>query len=372
MFRLLVITEVFFVLINAKLQRIALHKMDSIRQTMIKAGISLQQIEAIVKEPLTNYQDAQYYGVMSIGTPPQWFNILFDTGSSNLWVPSVHCDGNMACRTHHTYNSSRSSTSQQVGTNFSIQYGTGSLTGFLTTDVINVNGIIVKHQTFAEAVSEPGTTFVHARFDGICGMGYPSISVDRVTPVFNNMVQQGLVSPPVFSFYLNRNPSAQPGGELIFGGSDPAHYISPFTYVPLSRRGYWQFKMDSVTVYVKGITVCQNGCQAIADTGTSLIVGPKGDIGTLNRAIGAIADQSGMMLVDCNKIYQLPKITFTIAGMEFTLNGEDYIIVINSNTCMSGLSPSNSNLWILGDVFIGRYYTEFDMGNNRVGFAEAK
>ncbi|CAL1688830.1 unnamed protein product [Lasius platythorax] len=374
MFRLLVTVAVLFVLIDAKLQRISLHKMDSIRKAMKKAGTSSQQPPLVeeangkaIPERLSNYMDAQYYGVISIGTPPQKFNILFDTGSSNLWVPAGPCKPeNVACSKHNRYYKTKSSTYQPNGASFSIQYGTGSMTGYLSTDVVDVAGLNVRHQTFAEAVEEPGSTFVYAKFDGILGMGYPSISVDGVTPVFNNMIKQGLVPEPVFSFYLNRDLSAKPGGELIFGGSDPAHYVGKFTYLPVTRKGYWQFKMDKVII--SGHTLCAGGCQAIADTGTSLIVGPEPDIAVINKLIGA--DKNGN--VNCNRIPKLPTINFILGGKKFSLTGEDYIIQYDSTTCMSGFSGSDSSLWILGDVFIGRYYTEFDMGNNRVGFAPAK
>ncbi|KAL0608927.1 Cathepsin E [Plecturocebus cupreus] len=327
-------------------------------------------------EPLINYLDMEYFGTISIGSPPQNFTVIFDTGSSNLWVPSVYCTS-PACKGHTRFQPSLSSTYNQPGQSFSIQYGTGSLSGIIGADQVSVEGLTVVGQQFGESVTEPGQTFVDAEFDGILGLGYPSLAVGGVTPVFDNMLAQNLVDLPMFSVYMSSNPEGGAGSELIFGGYDHSHFSGSLNWVPVTKQAYWQIALDNIQV---GGTVmfCSEGCQAIVDTGTSLITGPSDKIKQLQNAIGA-APVDGEYAVECANLNVMPDVTFTINGVPYTLSPTAYTLldfVDGMQFCSSGfqgldIHPPAGPLWILGDVFIRQFYSVFDRGNNRVGLAPA-
>ncbi|XP_078495233.1 cathepsin D-like [Ciona intestinalis] len=331
--------------------------------------------------PLTNYLDAQYYGEIHIGTPPQPFTVVFDTGSSNLWVPSGECPiTDVVCLIHNQYKSGESSTYKANGTRFAIQYGSGSLSGFVSSDTVTIAGVKSKNQLFAEATKQPGLNFVPAKFDGILGMGYPEISVNGITPVFNQMYKQGVLALNQFSFFLNRDASdASSGGELYLGGVDTKKFTGNFSYHPVTVKGYWQISMDSVSVGTS-ISACVSGCKAIVDSGTSLLAGPTDEIEKINKLIGATKFLDGDYIVQCNKMPTMPDITFSLSGVKYTLKPSDYVIkesVAGESICISGfmgldVPPPRGPLWILGDIFMGKFYTTFDFANNRVGFAQLK
>jgi cathepsin D len=260
-----------------------------------------------------------------------------------------------------------SSTYQADGRKWSISYGIGSANGTLSTDTLRIGSIEIKSQTFGEAIHIDDEGSRYAKFDGILGLGFKSIAV---TPVFDQMVAQGLVSKPVFSFYLNPNKTSIPGGELIFGGSDPKYYRGIFTYVDVDEARYWQFTMDGVFVSGKRKVYCTHPCKAIADTGTSLIVGPVININQLNLELGAKRLNQRFYHFDCEQLDNLPPVTFRIKGRDFSLTKDDYVLK-DGRFCLSSFEADvHATLFILGDTFIAKYYTEFDFGNKRVGFAE--
>ncbi|XP_068046292.1 cathepsin E-A-like isoform X2 [Anomalospiza imberbis] len=287
-------------------------------------------------ERLYDYMNAQYYGVVSVGTPPQRFTVVFDTGSSNFWVPSAYCISE-ACRVHQKFKSFKSDSYEHGGEAFSLQYGSGQLLGIAGKDTLQISNISIKGQDFGESVFEPGTTFVLAHFDGVLGLGYPSLAVGNALPVFDSIMNQHLVEEPVFSFYLK---SIKIQGRVAF---------------------------------------CSHGCEAIVDSGTSLITGPSSQIRRLQAYIGASPSNTGEFLVDCRRLSSLPHVSFTIGHREYKLAAEQYVIkesIDDQTFCMSGfqsldIPTRTGSLWILGDVFMSAFYCIFDRGNDRVGFAKA-
>jgi saccharopepsin len=211
------------------------------------------------------------FSEISIGTPPQEFKVILDTGSSNLWVPSSECNS-IACYLHTKYDHSSSSTYSKNGSAFEIRYGSGELSGFVSQDTFTIGDLTVKKQDFAEATAEPGLAFAFGRFDGILGLGYDTISVNGIVPPFYNMVNQGLLDDPVFAFYLSDTNDEGAESEVTFGGVNSAHYTGKLTKIPLRRKAYWEVDLDSITFGDNTAEMENTG--VILDTGTSLIALP--------------------------------------------------------------------------------------------------
>ncbi|KAJ2309483.1 aspartic proteinase precursor [Coemansia sp. RSA 2611] len=323
--------------------------------------------------PISNFMNAQYYGEIDIGTPAQTFKVVFDTGSSNLWVPSTECSS-IACFFHAKYDHSQSSSYKANGTEFAIRYGSGSLEGYLSQDTLNVGGIEVAGQQFAEATKEPGLTFAFGRFDGIFGLGYDTISVQRVVPPLYHMVNRKLIDEPVFSFYLSDTNKQGDEGEMVLGGVNQDHFEGDLQWANVRRKGYWEVDLEKVQFGDEEIELDNVG--AAIDTGSSLLVLPTMLSDLINKQIGAKKNFAGQYVVDCDKVASLPPFTMQFGGKKYSLDAEDYILNLQGQ-CMSGFMGMDipeplGPIWIIGDVFLRKFYTVYDLGKDRVGFAKAR
>ncbi|TVY24665.1 Vacuolar protease [Lachnellula hyalina] len=343
------------------------HEEEMFKDTSIHADKGLHPV------PVSNFLNAQYFSEITIGTPPQTFKVVLDTGSSNLWVPSSEC-GSIACYLHTKYDSSSSSTYKKNGTSFEIRYGSGSLSGFVSEDVVTIGDLKIKDQIFAEATEEPGLAFAFGRFDGILGLGFDTISVNKIPPPFYSMIEQGLLDDPVFAFYLGNADSEGDESEATFGGINKDHYTGKITEIPLRRKAYWEVDLDAISFGDSTAELESTG--VILDTGTSLIALPSTLAELLNKEIGAKKGYNGQYTVDCAKRDSLPDLTFTLSGYNFSITPFDYILEVQGS-CISSFMGMDfpepvGPLAILGDAFLRKWYSVYDLGKGTVGLAAAK
>ncbi|GMS78880.1 hypothetical protein PENTCL1PPCAC_1055, partial [Pristionchus entomophagus] len=144
-----------------------LRKRDSIRKILGREGKWEEYMEtknllrmartsfaAGFPQKVNDYDDSEYVGNITVGTPGQAFEVILDTGSANLWVPDSTCSVS-ACSKKHKFTSSKSSTWVKNGKSWKITYGTGSANGFLGEDT-------VKFGTDSSALTVPKCTFGQA------------------------------------------------------------------------------------------------------------------------------------------------------------------------------------------------------------------
>jgi len=334
---------------------------------------------------LTDYFNNQYVGDIGLGDPPQTLTVVFDTGSSDLWIPGRGCS---QCGEHNTFDKSKSAsysliadTSNEAKT-FEVDYGSGKVTGYQAMDVLNVGGLHCEGVRFGEVTYEDELIrkFI---MDGIAGLGFRGLSMVTKPTILELLFQQNPTVPQVFSVYLSNNPKDHDKPSHIwFGGYDltTVGVNATWHFTPVIRRSYGDFKYWTVKMYglqvLEGTTgtlmadMCSSGCYAIVDTGTSGIAIPEL---YYYEVVNYITEGLHCRGITCYNVQvtDFPDLTFFLApDNELPLRASDYVTCSRWGECVFKIQPSYGGSYcILGDVFLEAYYTLFDVENMRVGFA---
>ncbi|KAM6489785.1 acid protease [Amanita muscaria] len=331
----------------------------------------LHLLEKRQSESLTDQIDMEWVGEISIGTPGQTFLMNFDTGSSDLWVPSSSCTDS-TCSALNKYNAGSSSTSQPKSGSFSLQYVDGSqVSGPVYTETITVAGITAKGQYFSPVTTMSGD-FATGQFDGVLGLAFPALSSLNQNPFFNTAFLQSNFASNSFGIKL-----AISGSELYLGGANSNLYtgsIEPHSIS--SSTGVWQIGGASISVNGNQVV---SGFETAIDSGTTTMYGSPGTVAQVYSKIpgSTLFDSSnGLYSFPCNSE---PSVSFSWGGKDWFISPSSFNLgetQTSTDQCVGALVGKDyglgDNVWLLGDSFMKNVYTVFDFGSNTVGFAQLR
>ncbi|KAG8895143.1 hypothetical protein FRB99_000737 [Tulasnella sp. 403] len=331
-------------------------------------------------EPLANVlHDYFYFGMLSVGTPPQNTTVNFDTGSSDLLVPIETCKN---CSTP-LFVSKNSTTFHSTGQKFTTSYLDGSTAkGVVATDVVTVAGLTVQQQGFG-AITDVTGVLQTAGNAALLGLSFPSIAQSKQTPWFINLVNQAALASNLFSFYLDRNGTVAVS-ELCIGCINTSLFTGPINWYPLDTSATngtllgWTIACDGLSY---NGAVHNVNLTATIDTGTSLIIVNTAVADAFYAQIPSAkkADPkygAGLYTIPCSDFGTIGTIAFLFGGVPYPLNPVDFNegpIAGAPGLCLAGIRADDSHpgLIVLGDEFIKNWYSIFDYGNVRMGFAKA-
>jgi len=343
----------------------------------------------------------EYYGKIAVGSPPQIFEVVFDTGSGNIVLPTVKCKDE-ACVRHHRYHCEASTSALQLAFDddtplaagetdrdtTSITYGTGKLTGEYIRDRICFGMGISKSQMctssdFLGVTQESRFPFIELPFDGIFGLGLLGLAAGDNFSFVNRLKANNSVIEPVFAMFI-RDLQADEDSEITFGSWRPERLAAgeKMHWLPIPQdeaedKGYWLVTMRDVYVGGKPLRLCDDigpnpRCQVAMDTGTSLSMASPYQVSVLLDALN-VND-------DCSNYARLPEIRFTLDAEgntthDLVMRADDYVDRSTEGCAATfqplRLPPRLGRMWVFGQTVLRRYYSVFDAKRWRVGVGVA-
>lgn len=336
--------------------------------------------------------------------------------SSDIWVSGSECPETVCPVARFTEASS--STYKTDNSVFNITYGVGQAVGIYATDTITIAGATITDQQFGIATStseiyhnissSDALNTTGTLLEGVFGLAYPSItSAEKAyNPFFFSLMNQKLISNPVFSIFLNGSEDLGDSGQIIFGGEDNTKHTGDVQYLPVTDTqfsssgsrasetyGFWSVYSQGFGVLngVKGDVNLETNkpFRLLVDTGTTLTRIPNdvlsafilSSVGSNNVAYDQINGyyQIRCSMADTDIMFQVQLTdALTMSDNPTILNIplRDIIVpmdtyhISTASVCMLGLAPTESTI-ILGDSVLRSFYLVFDAGQNRIGFAPA-
>ncbi|KAI1659230.1 acid protease [Daldinia decipiens] len=304
--------------------------------------------------------DYSYFLEAAFGSEGKKMYMLVDTGASTTWVMGSGCV-TTACAKHNTYGPNDSKTYKDTEEGYSVEYGSGAVSGHVVSDSISIAGLEVTMPFGVANITSD--QFSQFPFEGILGLSM----VDGTW--LTHLKDAKLIDANVFGIALNRKADGTNDGEVAFGAPNKAKYTGDISYTGLQSEDSWAIPMDDVLF--GGNSAGVKGRLAYIDTGTTFVFGPPADVAALYKLI------PGSKTIDNGKTYTVPcdtdgEVAFSFSGKAYTASSRDFITAPNTGgTCFGSVYGFEfiPGAWLVGDMFLKNVYSVFDMDQKRIGFA---
>eukprot|EP00928_Gymnodinium_smaydae_P087199 TRINITY_DN71506_c0_g1_i1.p1 TRINITY_DN71506_c0_g1~~TRINITY_DN71506_c0_g1_i1.p1 ORF type:complete len:506 (-),score=59.71 TRINITY_DN71506_c0_g1_i1:76-1593(-) len=361
---------------------------------------------------LGNYDNVQYHvelgiGKNCIGGGMQTFQVVPDTGSSDLWIPSTDCP---KCKPGTArYDMSKSCSAKNLGDRVHFRYGDGTAaSGLSFTDTVRIGDLEVDRQYLIQV--DDMEDIEHMKSDGILGLAhhYEVGEKNERSFLYTFFAEQPHL-PKHFSFFLTGDPKQKDlsrGSKLVFGDADLATHAkeSEFRYGKsyyMSSTSLWLTSVWSIGWSGTGVEVSfpdrgTLGAPALIDSGSSLIV-LRPDIydqliGDLKWRFTGCRELPEQHIISCdcppgNDLSRIPTLVINIiddedkqfslcmSSNEYVLESYDDATIIGQPSCVPALQRGSEGQpvpLIFGMTFMRTFYTTFDVERHRIGFARSK